>query len=161
MYEGYGNGESGLKFGSSKAKGSGSFTVPANITKVVFEDDSECKEIKDNAFMNVRSIEIFEFGKNSKVETIGNSVFGNCEKITEISIPENVTTIGRYAFSACKKLERVNLSKLDGWNLYKKGNVDRIENFNIESAKTDGESVSQTVARLMTVNYSAYTWTQE
>ena len=35
MYYGYGNGESGLKFGSSSAKGSGSFTVKSNVTKVV------------------------------------------------------------------------------------------------------------------------------
>ena len=35
MYNGFGNSESGLKFGSSSAKGSCSFTVDANVTKVV------------------------------------------------------------------------------------------------------------------------------
>ena len=35
MYDGYGNGESGLKFGASSSKGSGYFTVSSNVTKVV------------------------------------------------------------------------------------------------------------------------------
>ena len=35
MYLGYGSNESGLKFGSSSAKGDGSFTVASNVTKVV------------------------------------------------------------------------------------------------------------------------------
>jgi len=130
------------------------------ITSVIFEDDGECTKIGDNAFFNARYLESVSFGNNSKIDTFGNSTFGNCTLLTEITIPTSVTTIGRYTFSACAKLERVNISKLDGWNLYPRTGDDKIEGFNLSTAILHGETENQTFARLMKGDYAKYTWTQ-
>ena len=132
----------------------------AKITSIVFEDGSECEAIDDNAFFNLRYLESVDFGKDSKLETFGLSVFGNCGKLVEVTLPKNVTTIGRYTFSACAKLERVNLPKLDGWNLYPRMGTDKIEDLDVATLKLDGETVDQTVARLLKGDYAKYSWTQ-
>ncbi len=40
----------------------------------------------------------------SKVTSIGNYAFQNCDELTSIEIPANVTSIGNYAFDGCTKL---------------------------------------------------------
>ena len=42
------------------------------------------------------------------LEEIGDSAFGYCESITEISIPQSVVHIGPYAFDSCTSLQRVS-----------------------------------------------------
>ena len=54
MYTGYGNNQSGLKFGSSSAKGSAEFTVSGNITKVVIY---VCKYSSDSTKITVNGTE--------------------------------------------------------------------------------------------------------
>ena len=48
-----------------------------NIVEIIFEDNSECLTIGDQAFFNLRRVARFSFGANSKVKEIGNSAFGN------------------------------------------------------------------------------------
>ena len=43
------------------------------------------------------------------ITTIGNGAFGNCNKLTSISIPSSVTTIGVSAFANCSNLASVNI----------------------------------------------------
>ncbi len=78
-------------------KGVESITVPAGIT-----------QIGDQAFAccDVKEI-IFEDG--SKLESIGNGAFHNCDYLTDITIPEGVKSIGYDAFGYCTRLADITL----------------------------------------------------
>lgn len=43
------------------------------------------------------------------VTAIGNNAFYQCNKLTDVTVPESVTTIGNQAFYVCKKLENVTI----------------------------------------------------
>ena len=48
-----------------------------------------------------------DFGKNSKIETIGINAFRNCSKLTAIDIPKSVTLIENSAFYNCTSISSV------------------------------------------------------
>lgn len=51
------------------------------------------------------------FEEGSKLESIGNYAFQNCDLLTEIKIPDSVSTIGDNAFQSCEGLTKVTLPK--------------------------------------------------
>lgn len=87
----------------------------ALLKHVVFEDNSECKEIGDHAFMHLRDLESWDWGKNPVVERIGDSCFGNCMALTEFFIPKSVRVIEKYAFGATTNLENFVVEDKEGW----------------------------------------------
>lgn len=70
-----------------------------HITKVVFEDGSECKEIGINAFSNCFYIE--EMILPEGLTTIKDSAFSNLNALKTINIPQSLTAISNYAFYNC------------------------------------------------------------
>ena len=60
-------------------------------------------------------------GKKYSVTSIGNYAFGNCDRLTSVTIPNSVTSIGYRAFSGCTGLTSVtipNSVKSIGYNAF-------------------------------------------
>ena len=66
-----------------------SITIPSGVTS-----------IGDSAFDSCRALTNIIFDEGSKLESIGDSAFSNCD-LTSITIPSGVTSIGDSAFSNC------------------------------------------------------------
>lgn len=73
-----------------------SITIPSGVVS-----------IGDDAFCNCTTLESVDFGDHSKLETIGNNVFGSCSSLTTIHISSEVVSLGRYAFYQCISLRSV------------------------------------------------------
>ena len=67
------------------------------------------------AFYNCTSLTSVNFGKNSKLETIGWGAFEGCKSLTSINIPDSVTSIGAWAFEYCTNLTGVYITNLKAW----------------------------------------------
>lgn len=76
--------------------GEGAFynTYPVSLT-VEFEAGSSLKTIGNRAF---GFTDLTTITLPDSVETIGESAFDHCDKLTSVNIPDNVTTIGNGAF---------------------------------------------------------------
>lgn len=97
----------------------GTFTVPATVTKIEDNAFSGCKKltkvsmsgsvktIGKNAFKNC--IELREVTIGSKVTTIQDSMFENCGKLRGVQIPSSVTRIGNRAFRKCSSIQQVKI----------------------------------------------------
>lgn len=46
--------------------------------------------------------------------TIGNSAFGNCQRLTSVTIPGSVTSIHEFAFYSCANLTEITINKPSG-----------------------------------------------
>lgn len=79
----------------------------ANLTEVVFEENSVLNNIADNQFSHspIKTIELPQ-----SVMSIGKSAFAY-SSLTSITLPESVETIGTKVFDHCSKLEKADLSK--------------------------------------------------
>ncbi len=82
----------------------GTLIIPSRIT-----------EIKKNAFYGCSGLEGLEFeneeGLESKLVTIGDYAFYNCNSLKNIiTMPKDLTTIGNYAFSDCTKIAGLELN---------------------------------------------------
>ncbi len=64
--------------------------------------------IGDNAFKNC-GVEKVIIGENSKLYTIGDYAFSNCESLISITIPEGITSIGRNTFYECTSLTSITI----------------------------------------------------
>ena len=53
--------------------------------------------------------EIKEKGKTYTVTSIGNGAFGECDRLTSVTIPNSVTSIGNSAFSGCNSISSINI----------------------------------------------------
>ena len=60
--------------------------------------------IYDDAFRGCKSLDTVTFGKNSKLEFIGDSVFRDCEALTSIELPFGLESVGELVFYGCKKI---------------------------------------------------------
>lgn len=69
------------------------------ITKIVFEDNSELTTIGDRAFTYCTALETFHMPKT--VTSIGAYAFKNDAALEEIMLPYSVTEIGNDAFKGC------------------------------------------------------------
>ncbi len=70
-------------------------------------------------------------------EVIGDYAFYDCNKITEVVLPDSLTTVGEYAFYLCSSVTKINLpdsiKTIGGWGFFALGEID---NFSIPSAIT-------------------------
>lgn len=79
------------------------FAVPDFVTIIEWNAFENCKAlqkviipssvniIENYAFQNCSSLHTVEFGKDSKLSSIGEAAFENCTALTEISIPDSVS----------------------------------------------------------------------
>lgn len=75
-----------------------------------FQAGSKIETIEQGAFMNCQALEAIELPDS--LQTIGNYAFQNCTKLKQITIPEGVTTLGTGAFSGCSLLEVINFNAI-------------------------------------------------
>ncbi|MBR2323097.1 MAG: leucine-rich repeat protein [Clostridia bacterium] len=89
-----------------------------SLVSVVIPDT--VTEIKTYAFGDLENLQGVTISLNSKLESIGESCFSFCKKLTEIYIPNTVSYIGNRAFNACEVLTiYCALSeKQDEWGYY-------------------------------------------
>ena len=71
---------------------------------------STIKVIKNNAFINQKTITQIDFLSDDTVTEIQEAAFSNCELLKIINLPNSITTIGNKAFENCKSLESINFS---------------------------------------------------
>jgi len=99
--------------------GIGAFTDCGEMTSILVDEGNTKYASVDGAlFDNTKTTLItFPGGKSGKyvipesVESIENTAFYNCKKMTSVTIPASVTNIGNYAFARCGNLSLVvNLS---------------------------------------------------
>ncbi|MBQ8145696.1 MAG: leucine-rich repeat domain-containing protein [Clostridia bacterium] len=107
-------------------------TYSPKVTKVIFEENSQCTSIGQSAFNQccyltsinlpntVTSIGPWAFQSNraltsiripESVTSIDGSVFHNCSSLKNITIPEGVTNIGGSAFKNCTSLQSITIPK--------------------------------------------------
>lgn len=63
--------------------------------------------IGSDAFRNCANLTTVEGFDNLKLSIVSNHIFGGCEKLSSIKIPDTVTTIENGAFSGCKSLTTI------------------------------------------------------
>jgi hypothetical protein len=67
----------------------------------------EVEKIDDCCFAFCESVEVIKFGPNSRLSSIDNDAFRNCQDLKTITIPSSVTFLGDFCFAACQDLETV------------------------------------------------------
>lgn len=99
---------------------SGRYVVPDEVTKIdnfAFFSSSvtevvigkNVQEISNSAFQNCMNLEHVTFATGSKLERIGDDVFGDCPKLTEIALPEGLQRMGVRTFWLNESLKQVTL----------------------------------------------------
>jgi len=110
----------------------GEFKDLADLTSVVFSDETSDLKIGKNAFENCPSLTTIRLngvifigdeaflncsglvavGFGAAIQHIGMGAFKNCSALASVTIPPNVTFIGDYAFANCPELK--SMSIMDG-----------------------------------------------
>ncbi len=98
---------------------SGSFAVPATVTKIAdgaFEDCTKLTKVTIPASVKTIGESCFENATSLRSATIGNGVtkipedsFYGCSNLTSVKLPAKVTSIERYSFGNCQKLTHISL----------------------------------------------------
>ena len=84
-------------------------------------------------------MEITQNGDNSKLESIGEGAFSDCDVLTSIEIPSSVTSIGGSAFYSCSALKTVTFgedSKLESIGYSAFSNCSNLTSIEIPSSVT-------------------------
>lgn len=76
-------------------------TIPSKI------DDLPVVNIGSNCFYNKTMIETILFDSDSNLKEINNYAFAYCSNIKEIKLPKGIEYIGNYAFNGCASLKYV------------------------------------------------------
>ncbi len=92
-------------FSNAGSAGAGiTVNVGANVTKIpehlFYSSDTS----------NPHKVTALNFASDSVCESIGDSAFSGCTKLTSLTISESVTSIGNYAFSGCTGLTEINFN---------------------------------------------------
>ena len=77
-----------------------------NIINVIFENESVCKTIGNNAFAYSK---ITEITLPNSLTAINAGAFSECDSLTSVVIPESVGAISSYVFTGCSNLANVTL----------------------------------------------------
>lgn len=86
------------------------------ITRVVFEEGSQCTSIGGSAFAGSTSLK--EIRLPSTIQTIGGSAFYGCTSLESITIPAAVNVINASAFKGCTSLTSIKFLDTSGWVYY-------------------------------------------
>lgn len=80
------------------------WTFSASTTKkIVFDADVE--SIGSGTFAGMSDLETFEFGANTKIETVGDASMSSMPKLTSIDLPKSLKAIGNDAFGNTSLIE--------------------------------------------------------
>ncbi|MBR2621935.1 MAG: leucine-rich repeat domain-containing protein [Clostridia bacterium] len=74
-----------------------SVEIPKTITDVSY------------TFANHPNLQTVTFEQGGKLTKIGSQAFEGCEKLVQITLPDNITTIGYAAFSRCISLKKIKI----------------------------------------------------
>ena len=95
---------------NSKASDGYIYTVVDGLRYALKEERARVEKQLDTEAVSASIREtVFYEGKAYSVTTIGTYAFGNCKKMTEVTIPSSVTTIEEKAFSSCKALSSLTI----------------------------------------------------
>lgn len=81
-----------------------------NLESVVFEEGSNLKELKANAFERVTKLKTIDL-RNTKLTYIGETAFKFCYALEEVLLPETLLSISKQAFYGDEKLTELFLPK--------------------------------------------------
>ena len=93
----------------------------SNVTSVEFEEGSVCESVGYSSFAQCERLTTVSLGNN--VQTIDRYAFSYCYLLDSIYIPESVTLINGYAFENCNSLTRVYVDSVESWNQISFGNA--------------------------------------
>ena len=79
-------------------------TYPSGAKNEIFIFPSNVKFIEYAAFSECRKLKMIVFPEDSKLTSIGNNAFENCNNLNIINIPSKVESIGTDAFLGCNKI---------------------------------------------------------
>ena len=85
------------------------FSDCTNLTTVFFAEDSQLKEIGDQAFYQCSSL--ISIDLPDTVISMGDGVFYNCTNLTSIDIPDSVISIGKSFLTGCGNLTSIIIPK--------------------------------------------------
>jgi len=71
---------------------------------------STVQAIHKNAFAGMHGLQTVTFAEGSRLETLGDRVFLDCESLQSITLPSTITTLGAGLFDGCCGLKRVDMS---------------------------------------------------
>ena len=80
-----------------------------SLTKVIFAEDSQLKEIGKEAFLKCSNLAFITLP--DELMSIGESAFSNCHALTVINVSPGVTSIGSKAFSNCLSLKKISVDE--------------------------------------------------
>ncbi len=96
-----------------------SFLGCPNLEIVTFKGDITALDeydlnsgLSSNAFMGCRNLKTVEFAENSRVDIIKRAAFMDCEKLTDVKLPNNVGTICEFVFTNCPNLTRLEIPSM-------------------------------------------------
>ena len=94
-----------------KKIGNDSFVDWTWITNVKIS--SNVIEMGDGCFYNLSNLKSVTFEEPSSLNTIGDSAFEFCDKITELKLPSTLNTIGTETFMYCTRLSKLSFTTND------------------------------------------------
>ncbi|EAY05821.1 surface antigen BspA-like [Trichomonas vaginalis G3] len=74
-----------------------------------FSFPSGLKSIKQNAFLNCKSLISVTFPQDCKLSIISSNCFQKCNSLSVLTLPPSIRTIGSYAFCGCKSIRDIGL----------------------------------------------------
>ena len=92
-------------FGGSDSSVYGQYYV--KITQVVLP--ARVRTVGNGAFSLAKRLESFTTAEGSVLETVGSSVFYNCEKLETVILPASLRHMGSNVFAGCTSLENVQI----------------------------------------------------
>ena len=103
----------------------------AGLAKIKFPE--KVTSIGSDAFRNCTKLTTVEGFDNLKLSTVSNHIFGGCEALSSIKIPDTVTTIECGAFSDCKSLTTIaipeKVTSIESNAFYDCENLTSVEGF--------------------------------
>lgn len=110
----------------------GAFYYCSGVSSVKFENGSKISVLGSNIFAGMAqngfdlflgdnsslvgigeyalsdsTIKSIDYGKDSQIQTIGDSAFRNCSQLTAVKIPKTITYLGSSAFYGCSNLKNI------------------------------------------------------
>ena len=84
-------------------------TIPQSVS---YQDNNfEVTVIRNDAFKDCQNLRDVLFESPSNIQQIGSQAFYNCNKLTDIDIPQSITELGDGAFRYCTSLEDVTFGE--------------------------------------------------
>ncbi len=92
---------------SVKSIGKGAFAGCADLAYLTFEDGSKLETIGEYAFNDCELLQDIDIPEG--VTAIGNATFQGCTSLNTVVIPNSVKSIGKTAFAECDSITKITL----------------------------------------------------